>query len=158
NAWTNSGMRINLSYGGTTSASGGFATRDSTNAIVWDDPNNEISGTFSCSQGGVLAIGGISGVNGTGTFNGGTYWRATEGEVVTQNGAGCFFAGNSGKNGEEVFTHELGHTLGLNHSCGDAGTGACDTTAKDSAIMRASAHGDGRGGQLGSDDLAAVQA
>src|SRR5262249_52054480 len=57
NAWTNSGMRINLSYGGTTSASGGFATRDSTNAIVWDDPNNEISGTFSCSQGGVLAIG-----------------------------------------------------------------------------------------------------
>jgi hypothetical protein len=48
--------------------------------------------------------------------------------------------------------------LGLGHSCGDGSSGACDTSAKDNALMRASAHGGNRGGALGSDDRAGAAA
>jgi hypothetical protein len=152
-AWNNDpGTPINYAYQGTT------ATNDRAlgqNLVYFNDPNNQISGSFDCSTGGVLAVGGF-GASGTGTFKGQTYSRISYGYMVTQDGAGCFFGSGGGKNGAEVFTHELGHTLGLSHSCGDTASGTCDTTDKTEATMRAFAHGDGRGAVIGNDDRAGV--
>ena len=150
-AWTNdAGSRILLSYGGSVSSDPGTGSRNNVNAVVWDDPRNEISGTFSCSSGGVLAIGGAWF---GGSING--YASAIEGYVITNDGAGCYFARNGGKDGAEVLTHEIGHTLGFGHSCGDSGTPACNTSAiLNDATMRAQAHGDGRGAVIRSDDEA----
>jgi hypothetical protein len=57
---------------------------------------------------------------------------------------------------EELFAHELGHTLGLHHSCGDQGSGPCRTIEAYEALMRSSIHDDGRGAFLGSADKAAI--
>ena len=156
-AWNaDPGSDLGLSYGGTTTSSSGFQGSDGASVILFDDPNGEISGGFSCGAGGVLAIGGFSRVSGTATFKGQSFWAIAEGEIVTQDGSGCYFAGNGGKNGELVFAHELGHALGLGHSCGDGASPSCSDPTLNDALMRAYAHGDGRGASLGADDQAAV--
>lgn len=159
NAWNNdASTNINYVFGGT-AAGLTFNQCDSTNAVVWDDPNGSISGSFSCSSGGVLAVGGPCYTTTRYAYNGGQYAKILNADLVTQDKAGCFFDGHNGKDGAEVFTHELGHTLGLGHSCGDLSSGSCALSAdKDNAIMRATAHGDGRGGKLGTDDLNAIKA
>jgi hypothetical protein len=84
-------------------------TSDSTNAIIYEDPNNEISGSFSCSTGGTLAIGGWW-CSGTRTFNGATYNVVVEGDIVVQNGVSCWFSGSSHASADasELYGHELG--------------------------------------------------
>lgn len=144
-AW-NAEPASSIDYGlnGVSSSTGGCA--GSTTEICFDDPADQIDGSFSCSSGGgVLAIGGAFFSCSTQTYNGRAYRPSIHGFVVTQDGAGCFFGDNGDKNGEEVFAHELGHSLGLGHS------------SVSQALMRANAHGDGRGASLHSDDRAGVQ-
>lgn len=155
-AWTNdAGSKILYVYGGTTAAADTSCASPS--VISWNDPNNEIGGSYNCAAGGVLAFGGPCWFSSTQNYNGVPYHSVFEGRVVVQDNAGCAFDGHGGADGAEILTHEVGHTLGLDHSCGDSASGACvPGSTFDQATMRASAHTDGRGAVLGADDKAAV--
>ena len=158
NAWTNDpGSRINLTYGGQTATDAQNNSTDGRSAVTWNDPENKISGSFSCTSGGTLAIGGPY-FSGTRTsFAGVLYHTIVEGFVIVQDGAGCLFDRHGGADGAETLAHEIGHTLGIGHACGDGSSPACNTSATlDAALMRASVHADGRGALLGADDQLAV--
>ncbi|MEM1178141.1 MAG: hypothetical protein AAGM22_07350 [Acidobacteriota bacterium] len=146
---------INLTYAGQTGNQTGFSTFDGQNVILWDDLAGDINDPFSCFQGGTLAIGGPwFSSNQTHSFQGQDFVTIVGADIVTNDGIECWIPSNN--RAVEVFAHELGHTLGLGHSCGDDASGPCDTFAKNDALMRAQASGDGRGGRLGSDDRAAI--
>jgi hypothetical protein len=157
-AWASDpGSRITVTYGGTVASDTGNNGTDGNNSVIWNDPGNDIPGTFNCSS-GTLAIGGPFFTVSTSLSNGLAYHDAVEGFVIVQDGAGCFLDGSNGANGAEMLTHEIGHALGLGHSCGDGGSPACGAagSALNQAVMRATVHADGRGASLGTDDRAGM--
>ncbi len=148
--WTSDpGTNISYVYGGTTQAATGLTRSDNTNTILFDDPfrNNPdqaIEGTFDCNVGGVIAMGGpFYQYPQTRIYKGQRYHEAVEADIVTNDGTECLFR-NDPSGAEEVFTHELGHTLGLDHS------------KSTNAVMYAFVHDDGRGAHLEDDDRAAI--
>jgi hypothetical protein len=162
NALTNdAGSKLTVTHGGGTIPSPDTHCNDGVSdghSVLWNDPLNVIGGSYNCAMGGVLAQGGPCYLLGTQTSNGQAYHAAFEGRIDVQNGVACYFDGGSGLNGSEVMLHEMGHVIGLAHSCGDAETGTCAsaTPAEQVATMRAFAHGDGRGATLMPDDRAAL--
>jgi len=156
--WNNEpGTPIRLVYGGTTAATGGLDRYDFTNAILFNDPNQEIEGTFDCSAGGTLAYGGPwFDTDTTGVFDGRRFIRIQGGDVVTNDGIDCFFqrSPNASAAAEELFAHELGHTVGMGHSSEDPGE--ANSLLRD-ALMYYRIHNDGRGGRLNADDVAGIR-
>ncbi|HVT34965.1 MAG TPA: M12 family metallo-peptidase [Nevskiaceae bacterium] len=157
-AWNaDTGSNINYVYGGLSSASGGMDHADGVNEILFNDPNGELSGVFDCTNGGVIAYGGYWTSGNKSTHRDGTFQMISEADIVVQNGAGCILSALSNSNADEVFAHELGHTLGLAHPCGESGVPACTPgSAVDDAIMRPYVHADSRGASLRSDDQQAI--
>lgn len=138
--WNNdSSSNINYAYDGTTSASNGLGDSDSTNTLLFNDPGDQVQGSFDCDTGGVIAAGGPFFFNSTREHRGTRYHEAVEADIVTNDGTDCFFA-NDPKTVQEILGHEFGHTLGLGHS------------RERQALMFANAHADGRGASLSQDD------
>jgi hypothetical protein len=153
-SWTNdAGSTILYSYSGTTPSDPGNNSANGVNAVIQDDPEGDIAGSFNCASGGTLAVGGSFAFLTSTLFGGRPYNTSAEGFVITQDGAACFFNNFNGNAGRQVMAHELGHTLGFGHSCGDALSPACSSsTVLNDALMRAIAHSDSRDGSLRQDD------
>jgi hypothetical protein len=155
NAWNaNQGTTIKYRFDGTSTFDGGLSRPDGHNTLATEDPQDDLPGSFTCEApgvgSGILAAGGI--VYHTGVPE---PIPIIEADIVTQDGVGCWFNHDPAR-ASQVFAHELGHTLGLGHSCGDSASGSCDTTAKNDALMRTTAHNDDRGASIRDDDRAGI--
>jgi len=150
-AWSSTGCAsVDLVDSGTVDPAP-FSMCDGRTAVTFNDPFGEIPDPAGCT--GVLGVGGVCWDSSVAeTFNGATFYRVTEGDVMINNGFGdCPFWNDT--NVAELLTHEVGHTLGLGHSSNDPNEP--DPTLRN-ATMYYAAHFDGRGAQLMSDDVAAV--
>lgn len=153
-AWNNeSHTPIRYSLAGTSGLTAGFDHFDNANVLLFEDPNGDVEGAFSCSTGGTLAIGGPwFDPDTTGRWNGETYIRIQGADIVLNDGIACFFerAANPTKALEELLGHETGHTLGLGHASENAGE---SNSALRDALMYFRVHNDGRGARLTTDDI-----
>ena len=157
--------RVHLVQSGFTNDEFTLAPNDE-NSIGFEDPRDEIPGSFDPEVGGILAITfayfycGASDpphpVPGGGRAEA---YELIEANIATQDGYREWLAltANPRRAHDEIVTHELGHALGIGHSCADEGSGPCNDLTGE-AIMRALVHGDGRGGALNRDDRNAVRA
>jgi hypothetical protein len=154
------GSNVELRYHGTTSIDTPWSQCDGVNLFLFEDPHREIGGSFDCEEGGVLAIGFVC-AQGTREFQGKPYWLVTEGDILTQDGAACVFGRAGGRVGEYIFAHEVGHTLGIRHSCGDPDSPDrnCSNPAHAAALMapRVTQRAN-MGARLGNDDRGAAAA
>ena len=144
---------INQALIGTTDSNPGLES-DGENNISFGDPANNIEGAFTCPGGGVLGIGGAFLGTPLHIHKGQSFFTVLETFLVMNDGVECRFDDAGGPAlAAEVYGHEIGHSLQVDHSCGEFM--AC-TGVKDDALMRAQAHDDGRGARLGTDDRLAI--
>jgi hypothetical protein len=155
-AWTApTTARIALAYGGTRSAGSEDVDCSSVNAgaglITFEDPYNEINGS-------VIAIGGGCSSGPSHVISGHTFASMTHGFDIFQNASDLSAGIRSPDSFMRVLAHEIGHGIGLGHTC-DPNNGLACTTAMQSNLMFPSccAAAMPLPPQIGPDDLAAIQ-
>ncbi len=149
---------INQALIGTTASNPGIPTApgmDGENNISFGDPEGDIGTPYVCPDGGTLGVGGAIVGTPIHDHDGESFFAALETFVVMNAGVECAFSAAGGPAlATQVYAHEIGHALLIAHSCGQFV--ACTDPEKDDALMRAQAHNDGRGAQLGTDDRRAI--
>jgi hypothetical protein len=141
NAWTSVGTsNLTLSLAGTTSRQAQQSPNDGFNVIAYN-------GAFGADNQNCSGIGASTSrrvtFSQTTTVNGRTFVRILESDIQVNNNFPCFLS--DPENLAFVFSHELGHTIGLDHSFLTSQPPGTDP------IMAPFAFG-GRGPDLGMDD------
>lgn len=127
--WTGyASAKILYTYTGSrTGPMGGLSGANGANEVLFNDPLNEITGTWNRNTGGVVGTGGFNGVSGkqswTAPFTADathpagatTAWNITEGNLTIQDAVSPQ-NGISSTRLAEIVAHEFGHTLGFGHS------------------------------------------
>ena len=157
--------RVRLVQNGTSSQQFEINRVDGLNSITYEDPHDEIAGSYR--SGGILSVTSVFYNCGRPTPPHGIPGRSSidaleivEANITTQDGYRNWLSstGNASASHEEIMGHEVGHLLGIAHSCGDFASGACRRGSDaDQALMRTGAHADGRGATLNIDDRVAVR-
>src|SRR6266704_452267 len=129
NAWTSySAAIIKYAYISSETTGAGMNTNNGRNEVLFNDPFGDIAGSWNPSTGGVVGLGGINGISGTGSFTAGfTYdaahtagvhsnvYKISEANLTIQDNVSSS-TGIPSATLAEIVAHEFGHTLGLGHS------------------------------------------